>query len=452
MENDIIRRLKTKFNSKKILVVGLGLQGGGIGLVNFFAKLGAEVRATDLKTKDQLKTALTKINDKRVKFTLGRHDEADFLGADYIFKGPSVRWNLPQIVSAQKKGVEIDMEASFFTAYCPAKIIGITGTRGKTTTTMMIYNILKNTGVKTYLGGNIPQVSTISLLEKVTKDDWVILELSSWQLSGFYKRKISPHIAVLTNLYPDHLNYYNSMDEYYFDKRAIFLFQKNIDYLVANSGLKDRIQKDKPKSQIIYFSAADFPRRLSNLKGVHNLENAAAAIKIAQLLHLGIQEAIDIICNFKTLPYRQEIIGQKNNVIFINDTTATTPTATIKAIKAFSDKPIILLLGNSDKNLPFGELIDLLAQPRRIVLLKGSFTDKILPFLKKKYPEKITQIYDDLLLATKEAYKLALQLKTESYVLLSPAGASFAMFDNEFHRGDEFNKIVHQILNNDQSV
>jgi UDP-N-acetylmuramoylalanine--D-glutamate ligase len=442
----IIQELKKKYKNKKILIVGLGLQGGGTGLVKFFSTLDAKVKVTDLKSKYQLRESINKIKQYKPQLILGRHDLKDFLWADIIFKGPSVPWDLYCLKESINKGIPVEMEASFFASVCPAKIIGVTGTRGKSTTTIMIYEILKQSKADIYIAGNLSNISTIALLAKIKKDDWVVLELSSQQLSGFHQKKISPHIAVFTNLYPDHLNYYKSMDDYTNDKKAIYLYQNPNDYIIIHESLLRYV--NKLESKIITYGADDFPYSLRYLRGEHNRENAAAALQVADILHLNRKKSIQIISQFPGVPYRQQIIGKKNNAIFINDTTSTTPIATIRAIEAFQDNRIILILGGNTKNLPLNTLINQLIKVEKIVLLKGSFTEEILPLLKKKYKGKITNVHDNMTNAVQEAYNFARKSKKTVYVLFSPAATSFAMFNNEFNRGEEFNRIVKEVISN----
>lgn len=447
--NKLLLKLKKQFNNKKVLVIGLGLQGGGVGLVRFFSELGAKVTVTDLKTKEKLKNSIKKLNGLNIKYTLGKHKISDFTSSEYIFKGPSVKWDLPQLISARNKGIKIDMEISFFAKHCPSTIIGISGTRGKSTTAMMLYSLLKKTKKKVFLGGNIPNISTIEILKSVAPQDYVILELSSWQLSGLNKKKISPNISVFTNLYPDHLNYYNSMECYSLDKKALYLNQKPCDYLIANKVLKNEIEKDNPKSKIYYFQKTDFPKKLKYLKGVHNKENAACVLIVSKILKVNKKYAQNHIINFKGVPYRQEIIGSKNNIIFVNDTTSTTPTATIKAIDSFSDSRIVLILGGKTKYLPISKLLQKLNNVEKIVLLKGSFTSEICKVLNKQIRKKIAGEYDDLDKAVGKAYEIASKIKDkykeETIVLFSPGATSFELFDNEFHRGKEFNRIFKKI-------
>lgn len=442
----LMAELKNRFAGKKILIVGLGLQGGGVGLAKFFARLGAKITVTDKKTPEQLKTSVDQLKNLDVNFRLGGHKIEDFLTCDVIFKGPSVRWDQPELVAAQQKNIPVEMEMSFFAALCPGKIIGVTGTRGKSTTTMMIYKLLQENGLKVHLAGNLPSLSTINLLHKIHKQDWVVMELASWPLSGFHRRKISPHIAVFTNFYPDHLNYYKNMDDYLFDKKAIYLYQKPEDHLVINDNLKSYIAKDSIRSKIHFFNSGLLQSHELHLRGVHNSENAAAAITVANILKLDLFQCFKTLKNFKGLPHRQEILAEKDGIIFVNDTTSTTPVATQKAIDTFSQHDIVLILGGTSKNLPLTPLLDQLATAKKIVLLKGSFTAEIMPILQNKYPSKITPVYDDLNQAINVARKFAKQINKENHkkvvVLFSPGAPSFAMFNNEFHRGEEFNRIV----------
>lgn len=444
----LIDDLKAKYQGKKVLVVGLGLQGGGVGIAKFFAELGAKVTVTDKKNETQLADSIEKLKKYSINYSLGGHRIEDFLNSDIIFKGPGVSWSLKEIVEAEKKGIPIEMEMAFVARYFPGKIIGITGTRGKSTTTNLIYKLLKDNGFETLLGGGLPGISNLEYLKKANNNTWLVAELSSWALSGFHKKKISPHIAVFTNFYPDHLNYYQNMDDYLFDKKAIFMYQKASDYLVINKKLLNLLDKSSIKSKVLTFSSNDVYENFENLTGDHNKENIAAVLKVSEILNIEKIKAINTIGNFQSLPFRQQIIAKKQNVIFVNDTTSTTPTATIYAIKRFSDKPIILILGGNSKNLPFEKLIEELNNPKikKIFLLAGNFTDEILPFLEEKYQEKISKkIYDNLQLAIKEAFLEAKKINNDVYLVFSPGATSFAMFNNEFHRGEEFNKIVYSL-------
>lgn len=448
--NKVIASLKKTYKDKNVLIVGLGLLGGGVGLAKFFAKLGANVTVTDKKDQKILQPSIDQLHGLPITFHLGKdHDLDDFINTDVIFKGPFVPWDLVGIKEAEKRGIPIEMELSFFAHYCPAKIIGVTGTRGKSTTTYMIYQMLKDCGYHVHLGGSLPDISTISLLPVIDESDWVVLELPSWPLAGFHQRRISPHIAVFTNFYPDHLNFYKTMDDYLMDKKAIYLYQSEKDFFIAGKQLDSIIRKDQIKSSISYIQATDFPYEFKYLKGEHNKENAASALAVATIIKANTHKAIQSLISFKGLPFRQETVGKTGNVIFINDTTSTTPISTIKAIDTFFPEKIVLILGGNSKHLPHGELLDKLSHVDRIVLLKGSFTDEIFSYLKTKYGQKISEVYDNLEMAVDKAFEFAkINNPQRTYVLFSPGATSFAMFNNEFHRGEKFNKIVKEIINN----
>lgn len=427
-----------KYKNKKVLIVGLGLQGSGVGLVKFFHKIGARVGITDLKTAEKLASSIEQIKDIPLDInTYGEHKIEDFLWADYIIKGPAMPWTHPLIVESLKQGKIVEMEIGIFFENCKNKIIGVTGTRGKSTTTALIYEILKSK-YTVHLAGNTPQTSTISILEIMQPDDIVLLELSSWQLSSLHRLKMSPQISVFTNIYPDHMNYYKEEKEYFFDKKAIYMYQKQGDVLIANTSLMNEINADNPVSKMIFFNKDDFQGDLS-LKGDHNRENSACALLVAKETGIEIDLAKRIIQDYPGLPFRMQRVVSISGIEIYNDTTSTTPVATIAAINALHDKKILLILGGNSKNLPYDELISIINDKiDKIVLLAGSFTSEI---ISKIRPEIILNRdpFPDL----DEAVKFALaNVAGCEILLLSPGATSFAMFKNEFHRGEEFNRII----------
>lgn len=451
--NGLSDTLQKRFRGKKVLIVGLGLQGGGVGMARFFSNLGAYVKVTDRKNGDELSESVQKLASyKNISYSFGVHSTADFISSDYIFIGPSVRWDMPQIQEAQRKGIPIEMEASFFASVCPACVIGVTGTRGKSTVATMVFSLLRKTGKRAFLAGNVAGSSTVEILKYVEKDDYVVLELSSWQLSGFHRKRISPHISVFTNVYPDHLNYYASMDEYLFDKKAVYLYQTQSDYLIAHEDLKKIIENDYPKSTVMYFKSSDYTGKLPYLRGMHNRDNASSVLKIAEVLGIKKTTAEETLFEFRGLPGRCEVMKKKDNVFFVNDTTSTTPVATIKAIDSFNGETIVLILGGNSKNLPVVELLDKLDQVEKIILLKGNFTEQVFASMDHLGQEKVVETFDSLEKAVDAAYGAAKELAKEKksvYILFSPGATSFGMFKNEFHRGDEFVRIVETVTQHD---
>lgn len=442
----MLEKIRQRFNNKKILVMGLGIQGGGLGLVNFLSQFTDNIRVTDLKSETELKTSLKKISCKNISYTLGKHLESDFLWADIIIKGPSVKWDNQFVQFALKNNREVLMEMSIFFEFCPAKIIGITGTRGKSTTTHMSFGLIKKAiddkllnFNKVYLAGNVAGISTIELLNNVTKNDLVVLELSSWQLSGLSSIKKSPWISIFTNIFPDHFNYYLDETDYLNDKKNIYLYQLKNDYLIANYSLKSIVQKDNPQTNVIFFEKKSLLNEDFILQGDHNKENIAAVIELAKILKINDSYTKEYLKSFKGLSFRQEKIAEINGIDVINDTTSTTPIATEVAIDAYKSRNIILILGGMSKSLPLGNLLDKIDQyVKKIVLISGTFTDEILPFL-----DENKLINKKSLLSLTEAFDLALKSATQGDIILfSPGATSFNMFKNEFHRGEEFSRIV----------
>ena len=432
------------FSGKRVLVMGLGLQGGGAGVARFFAERKAKVTVTDLKTEKELAPSLASLANLAISYILGCHRKEDFKKADLIIRNPDVPKDSPYLIAARKNGIPVEMDESLFLRLCPRRenVIGITGTRGKTTTTHLLGTILKKAGCHTLLGGNLLGVATLSLLDQITSKTMVVLELSSWQLQGLGWDKESPHIAVVTNIYPDHLNRYQNMEEYINDKKIIFQYQKRDDFLVLNA--ENKITKSfgqKAQSRIVWFSKSDIIHRGVldlKLKGGHNLENLAAAYAVAKILKIDDQTIKEAMSSFTGVPYRLEEIATINGVTYVNDTTSTTPIACQMALRAYEDRPIILIAGGASKNLSLTDLgreID--QKAKAVILLEGTAASELEKAIEEK--KKIKGRFNDLAKAVLAAKDSA---KDGDIVLLSPGCTSFGMFKNEFNRGEKFTYLV----------
>lgn len=428
------------FGKKRIALVGLGLQGGAVGVAKFLSPFVSECIISDLKTEVQLRPSIQALSHlPNIQYEFSEHKLDTFLSADCIIIGPSVQWNMPQLVRAREMGIPVVSEMELFFKYNIRPIIGVTGTRGKTTTTMLIYEMLIQDKRNVLLGGNIAGSSTLSLLEK--KCDMVLLEMSSWQLSGLHRIRKSPHIAVFTNMFPDHLNFYNSMDDYLFDKKALYKYQNGADHLVVNESLQKVIESDKPSSKIHYFSQRTYEKQIA-LIGNHNRENVSAASVVGQILGVS-ENAFGALSSFTGVAFRMEKIATIKGVDIYNDTTSTTPIAGIRALEALHEhyKHIVLITGGNSKNLPIDEWLKTVNRyADNIVCIKGTFTDSVLSALDtKKLLTK--QPLDDL----KTTFILAMKHTQQAgAILFSPSATSFAMFKNEFDRGEQFNRIVHE--------
>lgn len=429
--------------------MGLGLLGRGLGDTIFLIECGAEVTVTDLKSPDQLRPSVERLKELPVTIKLGGHDPDDFAQADMILRNADVPASSPYLEIAKHNGIPIEMDESLFCKFFDGLVVGITGTRGKTTTTYLINHILQGAKRKTHLAGNIMGVATLPLLKIVEPEDIVVLELSSWQLQGFHEARISPQASVFTNIYPDHLNRYHGMDEYIFDKKAIYSYQKPENFCVFN--LDNSVTRDlskESKSKVIYFEINDVPKDWEiRIPGAHNLENVAAAIQTTRTL--GIPENIirEFSESFGGVEHRLQWLGTRNGVDFVNDTTSTTPVSGIVALNSLSSREILLIAGGADKKLDLSEFAKIAAaRTKRIALLDGSATNELYRKLAQYGAEsKIAGIFKDLESAINELYRSATKGQV---ILLSPACASFGMFRNEFHRGESFVKIFDALEDN----
>jgi len=416
--------------------MGLGLLGRGVGDVEFLAQNGADLIVTDLKTKKQLQVSLDRLKKfKKIKYVLGKHRLEDFKDRDMILKSAGVPLDSIYIKEAKKNKIPVEMSASLVAKLSDAKIIGITGTRGKSTVTQMIYEILKASKKKVFLGGNVRGIATLPLLENTKKGDYIVMELDSWQLQGFGEGNISPHIAVFTNLMRDHMNYYKgSMAKYFTDKANIYKYQKKGDYLIAGKEIARKI-KDSPLLK---------PKKLPEswklkVAGEHNRENASLAREVAS--KAGVSEKIikKTLENFKSVEGRLEYMKAVRGVKIYNDNNATTPDATIMALRALGDtsKNIVLIMGGADKNLDMKPLLkEIEKYCKSVVLLSGTGTDK-LKNLKFEY-KKANNLKDGIMQALKDS-------KQGDIVLFSPAFASFGLFENEYDRNDQFIELVKKL-------
>jgi UDP-N-acetylmuramoylalanine--D-glutamate ligase len=455
--------------------MGLGLHGGGLGVTRWLLKQGARVTVTDLKKADELAPSLQALESdpltgSGVEFVLGEHRESDFTNADLIVRNPGVPRESRFLALAREHGIPVRMEMGLFFEQLPRggdQVVGITGTKGKTTTTLMVGAILKKVNAKTLVAGNL-RVSALELLEQIDADTPVVLELSSFQLEEFETLRISPHLAAITNIYPDHLNRYRDMNEYTAAKANIFRNQGISDYCILNfdnstlTHLRPRVP-----SHVVWFSRrrplndGAFVEREAILwnnqgaketilptadlraRGEHNLENALAATAVSSVWGVAPEIIAETLREFKGVPHRLEVVRELNGVTYINDTTATAPTATIAALKALAERTgrIILIAGGADKGLEYREMAKAIAQFQpRVILLHGSATPKVEQALRAAGGgELISGTFVGFEEAVERAHDEA---HGGDVVLLSPGAASFGMFANEFERGDRFREIV----------
>lgn len=409
-----------RFKDKKITVMGLGLLGRALGDAKFLAEQGAELIVTDLKDAEALSSSLKALSSfPNITYRLGGHDVTDFQDRDYILKAAGVPQDSPYIAEARKNHIPIKMSASWFAEISGIPTVGVTGTRGKTTVTYMLYDIMLAAGMEVLLGGNIRGVSTLALLPQVTPQSIGLFELDSWQCQGFGEDKRSPNVAVFTTFMPDHMNYYkNDMQGYLLDKAQIFIHQQPEDTFVVSEQVLPQLGKYAHASRA-HVSVARAGTLELSVPGEHNQLNAACALAAARALGIDDDIAFAALKNFKGVPGRLELVREYNGIKIYNDTTATTPDATLAALDALGTAHTILIMGGADKGLDMSKL------------------EARLPELKK-----VVRVEQGL----KEALTEALAAATAGDIILfSPAYASFGMFKNEYDRGDQFNALVHAL-------
>jgi len=433
-----------KLVNKNIAFLGLGSENEA--LIDFLIKkkIVCNISIFDSRNSENLGEKYAKYKNEEIYWNLAKKKN-NFSDFDILFRSPG--WPLfdSAIEDAQKKGTVISSAMNLFFELSPTKnIIGITGTKGKGTTSSLIFDIIRKSKKRVFLGGNIG-VAPFSFFDKIRKNDWLVLELSSFQLEDL---RYSPKIAVITNFYREHLapadpqnpNYHRSLNSYWQSKVNIFRFQKERDKLIANIDLAGRLEKEIATGERIYFYKSEMK---SGLIGEHNKENIAAALEVARILKIKKVDIEEAVKKYRGLEHRIEFVRELQGIRYYNDTFATTPESTITALKSF-DNPIISILGGADKGSDFRQLArEVKKRAKFVVLFKGKGSEKIhRELLKIKYDKKNIKIVKSI----NEAFKtIKPKSKKGDIVLLSTACASFGIFKNYKERGRLFKEQVKKI-------
>ncbi len=465
------------FKGKKITVMGLGLLGRGVGDAAFLAEAGAELIVTDLKTESQLADSLEKLSEyPSIRFTLGKHVEEDFEGRDMILVAAGVPHDSPYLIHARAHGARLTQSAALFAELSKVPMIGITGTRGKSTTTAMIAHIIEAiTGERVISGGNIRGVSNLQLLKQVQADSIAVFELDSWQLQGFGWAGISPQVAVFTTFMEDHLNYYlpksernerdgsfisergrqessaynEAMDAYFADKANIFINQDDDGVFVTTPSVFERAKRFATNrditigQEVLLADESMIPDdAVLSMPGEHNRLNAALALVACRSISLSEDEIFEALASFPGVEGRLQLLSTQDGVRIYNDNNATTPQATIAGMEALDlgNKNIVLLAGGADKNIDVVPLAKAITTHcKSVCLLPGSGTDRLLPLLEGS--EVSVSVLPDLSGAFTAAKQ---QASIGDIILFSPAFASFGLFVNEYDRNDQFMALVRE--------
>ncbi len=449
--NSKLETFKQNMKGKKVVVLGIGISNKP--LIQMLLSYGATVTACDRN--DELTPELVSLMRMGAKFSLGEK-YLDNLECDMLIRTPGMRPDLPQIQAAKKRGAKITSEMELFFDLCPCKIIGVTGSDGKTTTSTLIYNLLKKEGHTVHLGGNIG-APLLPKIETIEKGQYAVVELSSFQLQTMKK---SPQIAVVTNMSPNHLDIHKSMEEYIEAKKNIFLAQTKTGKLIINADNEITAGfAEEAKGNVITFGRQTEGANVSLrdgkiymdetmvvdtediiLPGIHNVENYMAAIAAVHKI-VKPTTVRKVAKSFAGVEHRIEYVREVDGVKFYNDSIASSPTRARAGLYSFEQK-VILIAGGYDKRIPFDQFgHDVKARVKRLYLI-GATASKIKDAVVRAYAGKKTMpifIYPTMEQAVKEAYMGA---EAGDIVMLSPACASFDMFKNFEERGKRYKELV----------
>jgi UDP-N-acetylmuramoylalanine--D-glutamate ligase len=481
--------MDTGFLSRKtVLIMGLGRFGGGVDATKFAASAGAKIIVTDLASEAQLSDSIKQLEEfPDIIFHLGSHNPADFEQADIVIANPAVASDNEFLQLARRCNKFVMSQIGIFFELCPAPIIGITGANGKSTTTALTAHLLRGTSEDgrgtnkasviaseakqsqttqyalrnthyehVWLSGNIGNEPLLTTIDQIGPNDLVVLELSSFQLEQLAEIQKASNVSLLTNLTPNHLDRYHTFADYCTAKENIFKFQELNENWPAVSifNAEDEIAAQwfekykKDAGRIcIRFSADDVSediRRVFSLPGRANLSNLAAALAVARHFGVNDEQIKSCLPHFKPLPHRLEFVGQINGVRWYNDSKATTPQSAIAALESF-DQPTIIIAGGYDKHLPFGQFGQKIAENAKAAILMGQTAPKIADAIRTtQYARRSAKV--EFVNSLAQAVELAAKFAVAGdVVLLSPACASYDMFENYEHRGREFARLVQKL-------
>ena len=454
-----------RWEGVRVTVMGLGTRAGGVGVARYLAERGAIVTVTDLRPEGELAESLAQLNGLPVRAVLGWHDEADFAlpGAEVVVRNPGVRRDNPMLELARRSGVHVEMEMTLFLAACPVPVIGVTGTKGKTSTTALLGEMLRAWRPDAIVAGNMG-VSALGQLNWIGPDTPVALELSSWQLEAMDERRLAPRIAVLTNIYPDHLDTYRDFDDYADTKRSIARHLTPDDRLVTWADHEPaRPAAASTAARLFSFGIGD--RQLDGvwvdddalilrcdrgreslplpatrwLAGPYQQLNAAAATAAAHLAGAPTEAVLAGLAAFAGVENRAELVATVTGVEFVNDTAATAPAAAIASIEGHDARRVHLIAGGADKRLPLDELGHVIAtRAATVILLDGTATAALKDAI-ERHGGRVEATVDSMEGAVERAAAAAAD---GDVVLLAPGCASFGMFRDEFDRGQRFRDAV----------
>jgi len=455
--------LKDPLNGKRVAVLGFARQGRA--LARWLPRVCDSVVVSDRGTVDQFNGDLAAFTD--VEFVLGGHPESLLDGVDLLCLSGGVPLDLEIVLAAVQRGIPLSNDAQLFLERCPAPIIGITGSAGKTTTTTLVGQMVEGAGFKTWVGGNIGYV-LLDVLADIRPEDRIVMELSSFQLEIMSK---SPQVGAVLNVTPNHLDRHGTMESYSRAKAQILLHQNEKDVAVLNrDDVGSRALENTAPGELAWFSAHEMvpdgafmagqrlvvvghssgdslphivcDRSEIKLRGDHNVLNVLAACAIAGASGIPHEAMTAVIQGFKGVEHRLETVRVLNDVTYVNDSIATAPERVLAALRSY-DEPLILLAGGKDKNLPWEEMIVLALQKTRHIIAFGHAADLIVETTRRVSgsDDGVVRV-ESLADAVKEAHKLA---QAGDVVLLSPGGTSYDAYRDFVERGEHFRQLVMQL-------
>ena len=450
--------IRDRFAGRRVLVMGLGSFGGGVGVSRFLSRAGAQVLVTDLRCREQLSDSLDQLSELQIEYHLGEHCPEDFTAGktDLVVVNPAVKKDSAYLGIARDNGLELTSEMNLFFEFCPGRIAAVTGSNGKSTTTAMIEAILQQGKSdpaaqfgRVWVGGNLGSENLLCRLDEISGEDVVVLELSSFQLHDLAMIKLSPEVAVLTNIAPNHLDWHESMEQYIWAKQNILRFQKPDGVAILNRLDSEIVSwSDLTLGRVIWYPDENGQQIELRIPGSHNQLNAAAAIAMAGIFGVQSEPARQALRNFTGLPHRLELIREFQGVQYYNDSIATTGESVIVALNAFGqDKALIL--GGYDKKISFEGLIERLVCKGdvRFVALLGQMRHILADQLESHKQARGLSGPDHLVVESLEQAVGEVRAHSQEgmVVLLSPGCASYDMFENFQDRGCQFCKIVENL-------
>lgn len=464
IENEKLKEFNEYIRFRRVAIIGLGVSN--LPLLDYLYDKKAKVTVFDERDIEGIsKEIMDKITSYSFEFNLGEKCLENLKGFDVIFRSPSCMPTRPELKAEAERGAIVTTEIEMLMEMCPCKVIGVTGSDGKTTTTSLINAILKEAGYTTHLGGNIG-TPLFTKLPEIKEDDILVLELSSFQLMGM---NISPDIAVITNITPNHLNIHKDYQEYIDAKKNIFKNQNENGIVVLNYDNEITRQCGKEaKGKVIYFSSKErlndgyivdeglikvcedkvrkhiLDTKQVTLRGKHNFENIATAIAATSSL-VKDEEAVEAVKKFKPVEHRLEYVKTIDNVKWYNDSVSSSPTRTIAGLYSY-DEEIVLIAGGYDKNLDYTPIAKPIVEKVKTLILLGQTSGKIFEAVKNELEEQGKKLDIYMCETLEDAVKIAKKsAKQEQIVLFSPASASFDMFKDFADRGEKFKKIVNEL-------